>query len=157
AHLLTSEDDVPEAGLRVRVANTAGSTGDQFFVSWSKEGAKAGGEGEVAVYVPPGQSRVVKLPRPENKLQADRIVLRGDDDDFDDTFFVAPPRKQEVKLLYIGTDAADDPQGPQYYLRLATSGDPLRQVEVQPLEGDKAALSAERPPQLCVATRAVSS
>ena len=107
---------------------------------------------ETAVYVPPGQSRVVKLPRPEENLQADRIVLRGDDHDFDNTFFVVPPRKQEVKLLYAGTDAADDEEGPQYYLRLATSGDPLRQVEVQSLSADDtAAINAQ--PQLVVVTR----
>jgi Aerotolerance regulator N-terminal/von Willebrand factor type A domain len=158
ASLLISEEDAPEAGLRVRVASTADSAGDQFFVSWSKEGAKASTEGDTAVYVPPGQSRVVKLPRPESNLQADRIILRGDDHEFDNTYFVVPPRKQEVKLLYIGSDAADDPQGLQYYLRLATSGDPLRQVEVLAQESDDASrLTGENPPQLCVVTRTVSS
>ena len=90
------------------------------------------------MYVPPGQSRVVRLPRPEGDDRADRIVLRGDDHDFDNTFFVVPPRKQEVKLLYAGEGAADDPQNMQYYLRLATTGDPLRQVEVLPLLEDAA-------------------
>ena len=41
-----------------------------------------------------------------------------------------------------GTDAADDVQGPQYYLRLATASDPLRQVEVQSLDS-AALLTAE--------------
>ena len=39
-------------------------------------------------------------------------MLRGDDHDFDNTFYVVPPRKQQVRLLYAGSDAADDPQGP---------------------------------------------
>lgn len=157
AHLLRSEEDAPDAEPRVRVVNAADSPGDQFFVSWTKDGAKNSAESEIAVYVPPGQSRVVRLPRPEDNLQADRVVLRGDDHEFDNAFFLVPPRKQEVKLLYAGNDAADDTAGPQYYLRLATSGDPLRQVEVLSLDDNSSLLTADPPPQLVVATRALAS
>jgi hypothetical protein len=127
--LLTSQDDADEAELRVRVANAADSAGDQFFVRWASE-AKMSTASETAVYVPPGQSRVVRLPRPESNLLADRIVLRGDDHDFDNMFYVVPPRKQETTLAYAGDDKADDPEGLRYYLQLATSGDPLRQVTI---------------------------
>lgn len=129
AQLLVSQDDADDAELRVRVANAADSAGDQFFVRWASEG-KTSTDGETAVYVPPGESRVVRLPRPESNLQADRIVLRGDDHDYDNTFYVVPPRKQEITLLYAGDDKADDPEGLRYYLQLATSGDPLRQVTI---------------------------
>ena len=64
----------------------------------------------------------------------DRIVLRGDDQDFDNIHYVVPREPQSVKLLYIGEDAADDVQGMQYYLRLAVAGDPLRHVEVLELK-----------------------
>jgi hypothetical protein len=98
----------------------------------------------------------VKLPRPEDNLLADRIVLRGDDHDFDNTFFVVPPRKQQVNLLYAGDDAADDQQGPQFYLKLATTGEALREVDLRPLEKDDAGPLAETPaPQLVVATRKI--
>jgi hypothetical protein len=160
AHLLISEEDAPEAELRVRVVNAADSAGDQFSLHWAaaKVADSLRESAETAVYVPPGQSRVVRLPRPESNLLADRIVLEGDDHDFDNTFYVVPPLKQEVKLLYIGSDAADDQRGPQYYLRLATSGDPLRQVDVQTLAGDDAApLTTDSPPQLVVATRSISA
>jgi hypothetical protein len=161
--LLTSDEDAAPTELRVRVASAADSKDDQFFVSWAaqtrpSEVATSTQAHETAVYVPPGQSRVVKLPRPEDNLQADRIVLRGDDHDFDNTFFVVPPRKQEVNILYAGSDAADDEQGPQFYLELATSGDPLRQVEVQPLDKDDAApLTSQPSPQLVVVTRSLSA
>ena len=66
-------------------------------------------------------------------------MLRGDDHDFDNTFFVVPPRKQEVKLLYAGSDAADDHAGAAVLpASWRPAGDPLRQVEVQPLEADDA-------------------
>jgi hypothetical protein len=158
AHLLISVAE-EDSELRVRVVNSEGSAGDQFFVHWADDQAAAGKSqpSETAVYVPPGQSRVVKLPRPAEKLLADRLVLRGDDHEFDNVHFVVPPRKQEVQLVYIGSDAADDALGMQYYLRLAAGGDPLRQVEFKSIEGDNAApLRTTPPPQLAVVTRAVS-
>jgi Mg-chelatase subunit ChlD len=163
AHLVTGEEEAPEADLRVRVVNAADSPDEQFFVSWASETANGKGPGnspanQVAVFVPPGQSRIVKLPRQEGDLASDRIVLRGDDHDFDNTFYVVPPRKQEIKLLYLGADAADDEQGPQHYLRLATSGDPLRQIEIHALAADDAApLMAEPKPKLVVLTRGLSA
>lgn len=157
AHLLTGEEDSPEAERRVRVVNAANSAGDQFYAAWQGRENKAKSSHETAVYVPPGQSRVVKLPRPDGSHDADRIVLRGDDHEFDNTFFVVPPRKQEVKILYAGSDAADDVQAMQYYLRLATASDPSRQVDVQPLTEGSAALAGETTPQLVVVTCAVST
>jgi hypothetical protein len=145
--LLTNRDETEDAELRVRVANASDSQGDQFFVRWASE-KRQPTDGEIAIYVPPGQSRVLRLPRPESNLLADRIILRGDDHDFDNTFFVVPPRKQEVTLAYLGNDQADDPQGLQYYLQLACSGDPLRQVTTQSAaSGDYAAT------QIVVVTR----
>jgi hypothetical protein len=108
-----------------------------------------------AVYVPPGQSRVVKLPRPAEALLADRLALAGDDHEFDNAFYVVPPKKQVVRLVYVGADAADDAKGMQYYLRLAAGGDPLRQVEVTPLPaGDSL---GQPPPELVVVTRTISA
>jgi hypothetical protein len=160
AHLLTSDEDAPDAAPRVRVVNSAGSTGDQFFVAWNDAAARRGSSeadqaAPAAVYVPPGQSRVVKLLRSAAALTADQITLRGDDHEFDNAYFVVPPRKQSVRLAYLGTDADDDARGMQFYLRLAVAGDPLRQVEVTPLAADDTL--GEPPPQLAVVTRAVSS
>ncbi|HEX5103238.1 MAG TPA: BatA domain-containing protein [Pirellulaceae bacterium] len=166
-HLLRSETEEESEELRIRVVNSPGSSGDQFFVHWQEEAgpkdslAYASGSSdasETAVYVPPGQSRVIKLPRPADRLQADRLVLTGDDHDFDNVHFVVPPLKQHVQIVYAGSDAADDALGMQYYLRLATSGDPLRQVEFLPLAGDDAKpLRATPPPKLAVVTREVSA
>jgi hypothetical protein len=159
AHLLASEEDAPDADPRVRVVNAAGSADDQFFVRWRAGDAAAANSSQskanaTAVYVPPGQSRVVRLPRPVEALLADRLALAGDDHEFDNAFFVVPPKKQTVRLVYVGTDAADDAKGMQYYLRLAVAGDPLRQVEVTPLAaGDSL---GEPLPELVVVTRAIS-
>ncbi len=161
AHALPNEEGDESTDVRVRVVNAADSRSDQFFVAWMSGKALAAGPaatprpaasavplsatGEVAVYVPAGQSRVIRLARGVENLQADRIVLRGDDHDFDNTFFVVPPRKLEATLLYAGKDAAEDPEGLQLYLRLAVANDPLRQVEIRPLDDAKALAS---PPDL---------
>lgn len=162
AHLLASEEDAPDADPRVRVVSAAGSSGDQFYVRWRAEDARAANTtskakqaGATAVYVPPGQSRVVKLPRPADALLADRLALAGDDHDFDNTFYVVPPKKQTIRVLYVGADAGDDAKGMQYYLRLATGGDPLRQVQVMPLP--EAGSLGQPSPELVVVTRAISA
>lgn len=155
--LLASDEAEKEAEPRVRVANASDSTHDQFFIRWYDPQRAASTAGEVAVYVPPGQSRVVRLPRPAGNLFADRFVLRGDDHDFDNTYYVVPPRQQAIALAYLGDDAADDPQGWQYYLRLATANDPLRQVAIEVLAKENANLAAiPAPPQLAVATKTLT-
>jgi hypothetical protein len=153
---LAAEAETPEDELRVRVSNAADSAQDQFFVRWFNAQEPNATAGEVAVYVPPSQSRVVRLPRPMNNLLADRVVLRGDAQDFDNTFYVVPPRQQQISLVYIGSDAADDPQGLQYYLRLATADDPLRQVEIKAIAGD-ALLPNDVLPEVVVASSALTS
>ncbi|MFM9966324.1 MAG: BatA domain-containing protein [Planctomycetaceae bacterium] len=185
AHALPSEDGDTSTDVRVRVVNAADSRSDQFFVVWVSGEALAAGSaktpppaasavplrttggltpparqgqvGEVAVYVPAGQSRVIRLPRGVEHLQADRIVLRGDDHDFDNTFFVVPPRKLEATLLYAGKDAAEDPEGLQLYLRLAVANDPLRQVEIRSLDDAKElALPPELAPKMVVVSQPLS-
>jgi hypothetical protein len=161
-HLLPSEEDATDADPRVRVVNASDSAADQFFVSWSRaepprkpqgKPSQVKVAGETAIYVPPGQSRVVRLPRPAGE-PTDRLVLRGDDHDFDNIHYVVPREPQAVKLLYIGEDSAEDVQGMQYYLRLAVTGDPLRHVELLELkEGDPSPLLTSDPPPLVVTTR----
>src|SRR5581483_5228390 len=76
--------------VRVRVTNSTEAKREQFQVGWASATQAVGAP--VDVYVPPGQSRVVALPLPHSAgTAADRIVLHGDDDPFDNTVFVIPP------------------------------------------------------------------
>lgn len=164
---LPAEEGNELADVRVRVVNAADSRGDQFTVEWtSLVVPPSGGAGDndrlkaglrTDIYVPPGQTRIIRLPRGTDSLQADRIVLRGDDHDFDNTFFVVPPRKLEATLLYAGRDAGEDPEGQQLYLRMAVANDPLRQVEVRPLDADKPlTVPGDVAPKLIVVSQAVT-
>lgn len=154
---LFDEEQTPGADLRVRVANSSDSTGDQFFVRWEGEKIAADSAREVAVYVPPGQARVVRMPHTPDDLLADRIVLRGDDQDFDNSHYIVPPRKQTVELVYVGDDTGDDPQGLLHYLGLAVANDPLRQVNVQHADAQRKFSAGTPSPQLAVVSRTVST
>ncbi|MDB5391257.1 MAG: hypothetical protein JWM11_6903 [Planctomycetaceae bacterium] len=156
AHVLPNEEGDDLTETRVRVVNASDSKTDQFFLNWVSDKSPAKKSNEVAVYVPAGQSRVVRLPRGVDDLAADRIVLRGDDQDFDNTYYVVPPLKLSATILYAGADKPDSPEGLQYFLRLAVANDPLRQVEVKSID-EKLPLfaPADSAPALIVVTRPV--
>lgn len=107
------------AAVRVRVSNAADSVRDQFQVGW----AAGTGTGLAApaqdVYVPPGQSRVVALPVPADAAALDRILLTGDDEDFDNGVFVVPPEPVPFTALYLGNDTGEERGQPRFYLRRA--------------------------------------
>lgn len=135
-----SEEAAPQAGaaIRVRVTNAADSRRDQFRVGWAQPDGRGFAGTPTEVYVPPGQSRVVPLAlpqaagsqgaRPSGDAQAagparytgpERILLQGDDEDFDNTVFVVPPETQRLSVLYCGSGSEKDPAQPLYFLRRA--------------------------------------
>ncbi|MBS0262954.1 MAG: BatA domain-containing protein [Planctomycetes bacterium] len=157
-HVVPDEEHPNEAEVRVRVINAADSAAEQFQIAWGADPSKTLRATEMPVYVPAGQSRVVRLPRTDEKLEADRIQLRGDDHPFDNTCYVIPLRKQQVTVLYVGSDVAADDNGLQYFLRLAVSDDPLRHVEVRHLQDQTPAQGLAEPmPRLVVVSQELSA
>lgn len=119
--LLPDHADGEKADLRVRVVNDAASPQERFRVN------------DTEVYVPPGESRVVRLP----KASGPTIRLTGDAHDFDNTLFVAVPPREELTVLYLGPDAADDPAGLRYYLERVWGDTPERTVRVKASDGTR--------------------
>ncbi len=157
AQILPNEEGDELTETRIRVVNAADSNVDQFFLAWAKEPTFVKRPNETGVYVPAGQSRVIKLPRGADDLTAECIVLRGDDQEFDNAYYVVPPRKQAVTMLYVGSDKLDSPEGLQYFLRLAVANDPLRQVEVRLVEDKQILLTpTDPPPGAVVVSRTIS-
>ena len=119
--------------LRVRVSNDAGFDVDEFQLHGSTTPIKPIDE-PIAVYVPAGESRVVRVRRPTNAA-ASRLQLSGDDHDFDNTLYLATRAEAERSVIYLGNDRADDPQGLRYYLeRALTDGlaQPVKFVAAAP-------------------------
>ena len=100
---------------RVRVFNDAESRREKFTLQWTDPLGKALGD-PVDAYVPPGESRVVRMPRTKAPGTAQSIVLKGDSAPFDNTLFVVDEPRQEATVLFIGDDRADDVSGLLYYL-----------------------------------------
>jgi hypothetical protein len=105
------------------------------------------------VQVPAGQHRVIRFARPENQPHADMLVVTGDEEPFDNTFYSVAPRPDSLRVLYLGDDQVDDPEGMHYFLNAALAQLPRTHVDLQPLTA--AALDAEdasRRPRLAVVT-----
>jgi hypothetical protein len=105
--------------VKVRVVNSSDSKREQFQVGWVRPGEQSFAGSPVDVYVPPGQSRVLAAPKPEAGLAAEQLKLTGDEVDFDNTVFAVPPKPEQIRVLFLGSDAERDPQQSLYYLRRA--------------------------------------
>ena len=104
-----------EREIRVRVSNDADSTADEFQLAWLDQANKPIGDSTPA-YVPAGESRIVRVPRPANPAAATRLRLTGDNHDFDNTIYLAARPDAATSVLYLGDDRADDAKGLRYYL-----------------------------------------
>lgn len=106
------ESDLP----RIRVTNSADATKDRFQLRWD---GGTGTEETIEVYVASGQSVVVQAPPRVEASAATKLVLTGDDHDFDNMLAVAPPLEQPMNVLYIGHDDPNDAEAMLYYVRQA--------------------------------------
>jgi hypothetical protein len=126
----TGKTPVPQGvDRRVRVFNDADSSRDKFALRWT--GSDGSGLGEsIGVYVPPGESRVVRVPPPPGAATPHALVLEGDTDSFDNTLYVADERKAELTVLYVGTDKPGDTGGLLYYLMRVFPGTARRSIQI---------------------------
>lgn len=141
--------------LRIRVANAADSDAEQFQLQWTSGAGTPVGP-SVDVYVPAGESRVVRVDPPATDADADdepRLVLHGDDHKFDDSLYFVPDDRRQLTIAYLGSDKASDPKGLRYYLDRAVTADPGRDVSVENYaERTGAAAMDDESPSLIVAT-----
>ena len=143
---------------RARVSNASDSSREQFDLVWL--GNDRVPTDNISVYVPPGETRVVRIPLRElhqqieteaettpqsqrsraNLTNADgppptqeinRLQLSGDNCEFDNTFYFTPLRQEDLIAVYIGRDRVDDPQGLPYFLERALIEDSQRKVTLK--------------------------
>jgi hypothetical protein len=108
-----------EAEIKIRVGNAGDSKREQFHVGWVRPGEKGFAGAPVDAYVPPAQSRVLTAPKPIAGLAAEQLRLTGDDEDFDNTVYLVPPKPEQIKVLFQGDDTTTNAQQSLYYLRRA--------------------------------------
>ncbi len=112
------EDDLPD----IRITNSPDATNDRFQLRWagaSGSTPEGGGAASVDVYVAAGHSTVVRAPTRSDRQTAGKLLLTGDDQDFDNTLYIMPELRRQVNVLYVGSDDPNDTAGMLYYLRQA--------------------------------------
>ncbi len=94
--------------LRVRISNDADSVANEFELEWLDATGRAIGT-PVTAHVPAGESRIVRVRRPNET--ASRLRLSGDNCDFDNTLYFANRAEAAQSVIYLGSDEPDDPRG----------------------------------------------
>ena len=108
--------------VRVRVSNSSESRQEQFQLHWSGMATNP-----TDVYVPPGLSRSFELPKVAG---TESIELTGDEADFDNRVFVVTPPREQIEIIFVGSDMETDPQQLLYYLKRAFPDTAQREVRV---------------------------
>ena len=117
--------------VRVRVINAPHSTGDAFQVGWNRAD---GSIDALPIRVPPGQSRVLRLPSPDAAVHS--LELTGDDDAFDNRWFHVVPESREWTVLHIGSDPPESRDSIVHYLRQAPLSNRYRKVTIESIGGE---------------------
>ncbi len=116
---------------RIRITNSSDAAAEQFQINWANDAAvhsgprdslRSGPNEPVNVYVAPGRSVVIRAPAAKGGQASPRLILTGDDHDFDNTLYVAPsirPAFGGVNILYIGGDDPNDSKEMLFYIRQA--------------------------------------
>jgi hypothetical protein len=139
----------PEAAddqLRVRITNSADSRKEQFVLKWDSPASA-----ETGVYVPPGQSRVLTPPKLPVGVSSSSLILKGDDDDFDNRVFVAESAPDTRLVVYSGPESASDTDGARFYLDRLFAASHRFKIELRDLR-DVNQASADAQPSLIVMT-----
>jgi hypothetical protein len=99
--------------------NSADAMVEQFQLSWADDDPVVDLSEPVDIYVPPGYSIVTDIPAEPNGVTGQKLVLSGDNHEFDNTLYLAPNLENQVDILYIGSDKAEDSGQMLYYIQRA--------------------------------------
>lgn len=129
--------------VRVRVSNSGDSQNEVFQLGWTETGGAFAGD-PVEVYLPPGQSRIVKLAVPTNGVASGRVLLRGDAEPFDNIGYVVPETRNRKTVVYLGNEEPGDIRGLRFYVEnaFAASVQAVVSVVANPEPGDPDARDA---------------
>jgi hypothetical protein len=111
----TAGDDLPS----VRITNSPDAAIERFSLSWAGDEPAGTSQRATEVYVPAGHSVVVRVPQRNDNEAPGKLVLTGDNHDFDNYLYVAPRLTHQVNVLFIGSDSEGDPEGMLYYVKRA--------------------------------------
>ncbi len=111
----SESDNVPN----IRITNSGDADLEHFKLDWIGDDPEKKSQESMEVYVPAGHNVVVRFPSSIDASSGGKVVLSGDNHDFDNILYLAPHLAQQVNIVYIGDDNADDFKGMLYYLQRA--------------------------------------
>ncbi|WP_153555579.1 BatA domain-containing protein [Roseimaritima sediminicola] len=117
------------AGRRARVYNSPRSQQAQFALRWIDAQGQPLEPRPISTNVPPGQTRVVRVPEPPRDAVA--LELTGDQQPFDNRWYVAEAEPQQQTLLFLGEDRSEPRESLSYYLQRAALDTPRRSISFQ--------------------------
>ena len=139
--------------IRVRVENASASQESRFRLAWSGSGGES--ISELPVQVPPGESRVLRMPLPSPDVTS--LVIRDDAHSFDNQRYLVSPQPESLSILYVGDDKETGDVDQQresllHYLRLIPLSNVRRQVTIETSDGKSlpASLDPGRTPLVVV-------
>lgn len=122
-----SIDESPETWLRVY--NCAESQREEFEIVWVDENGSRHGDAR-NVYVAPGRSRSVRVPTAPRDFIASRLMLLGDDQDYDNLVHLNETGPEHILVHYYGGDDSNDPEALRFYIDRAFPPTRFRRVQV---------------------------
>ncbi len=149
AQWVRHDDSAEDKALRLRVTNAPGSATEQFELRWRRAGEADDEPDPITstVYVPPGESRVVKAPPAAMRDSTSggasggkivRVEVAGDDHDFDNDAWRAAPQARRATVVYIGGEDANDPTQGLFFLQRAYPTTERLNVRVEAVRGEVA-------------------
>ncbi|QDT33075.1 BatA domain-containing protein [Thalassoglobus polymorphus] len=132
---LIANESTTDDSVRLRVNNTTEAEQEQFKIAWLDEFSGTSKDSQsldnsVSVYVPPGQSKVIRAPKRPSQVVPQRLVISGDQQDFDNTCYVARRDPWEVNIVYIGEDNATGPDSLRFFLQPVFPSTATRNVTI---------------------------
>ncbi len=115
----------------VRVVNARNSKKEQFQIGWLPADAKSFVGPMEEVYVPPGQSRTVRIPKKPAANAELRLGLAGDNADFDNFLYWIEGKPQQIELAFFGRDRETDPNQSLYFLKRAFQETSTRAIQIK--------------------------
>lgn len=130
-----------DSAVRVRVTNARDSSQEKFQIAWSsaftRSGPPEGGTPTpnagkpLEIYLPPGQTHVIDAPKISTNVTTGKLLLTGDEENFDNQSFYAKPEVEHVKIAWFGSDSANDPKHLRFYAQRVYPGNSRRQIDIE--------------------------
>jgi hypothetical protein len=118
----------PVETVRVRVHNSSDSKREQFQLHWSGSASNP-----VSLYVPPGQNRMLDLPRASG---SDTLALTGDEENFDNQIHAITPPRERIEVAFIGSDGETNTAQLLFYLKRAFPETARQEVHINAVKPD---------------------